>query len=430
MRLLLVAYDFPPIPSPQSLRWAYLARELSRSGHDLQVLSPDLPGYGPGGLPVMPESIRVHRVYPGPFTALLASRQRRRPAPPAEGVFAAGTPAGAGTVRPGLNWKGRSAARFKALLGRWMFPDERAEWAPWARRAFDRLLLEFRPDAVITSHEPANSIALGLRAKKRGYRWIADLGDPVLAPYTPQRWRQRAFELERQVCELADVVTVTSEATRILLHERHGLPLARCAVVTQGYDGAVGPGASTGDGIDFDPARLELLYTGSFYRFRRAGALLDSVLSQPGVRLSVATAEPPPEIVEAASAYPEQVRLLGFVPHRQVLDLQRRCDALVNLANDDPVQVPGKLYEYLGAGVPVLHLGAGGDAASVLLQDTGTGVREPNEHSAIVARLAAWQACKAAGEPLLTPVSMRLVEDYRWDRLAKRMADLCRGEAS
>src|SRR5690606_37156346 len=33
MRVLLIAYEFPPSPSPQSLRWAYLSRELVALGH-------------------------------------------------------------------------------------------------------------------------------------------------------------------------------------------------------------------------------------------------------------------------------------------------------------------------------------------------------------------------------------------------------------
>jgi hypothetical protein len=48
--------------------------------------------------------------------------------------------------------------------------------------------------------------------------------------------------------------------------------------------------------------------------------------------------------------------------------MQRQADVLVNLANQDQAQVPGKFYEYLGAGRPILHLRAAEqDAASILL---------------------------------------------------------------
>ena len=49
--LLPIAYEFPPIPLPQSLRWTRLARELARRGHAVHVLAPDVPGDGPAGCP-------------------------------------------------------------------------------------------------------------------------------------------------------------------------------------------------------------------------------------------------------------------------------------------------------------------------------------------------------------------------------------------
>jgi hypothetical protein len=38
MRILLIAYDYPPLSSPQAIRWYYLSRELARRGVELHVL--------------------------------------------------------------------------------------------------------------------------------------------------------------------------------------------------------------------------------------------------------------------------------------------------------------------------------------------------------------------------------------------------------
>src|SRR5690606_5046885 len=77
MRILLIAYEFPPSPSPQSLRWAYLCRALHRLGPDIDVLTIDLGGESPG-LPELPAGVRVHRTYPGHVRGLVAWRRRRR----------------------------------------------------------------------------------------------------------------------------------------------------------------------------------------------------------------------------------------------------------------------------------------------------------------------------------------------------------------
>lgn len=379
MRLLLIAFDFPPNPSPQSLRWAYLARELAALGHRIHVITADIPGYGPGGLPTIPDSVEVSRVYPGPVDAWLSRR-------PLGGALSADSrsneekgPASVGGGR--LNWKGRWAERLKHLLSLALFPDYRAEWLPWAKRVLLRKLRDFNPDVVITSHEPACSLPLGLLAKKHGFIWLADLGDPVLAPYTARRWRKRAFRLERDVCQRADLISVTSAPFAQLLKERHSVDGARCFVVTQGFDGDHQAGLCP---VPFDPARLELLYTGRFYSFRGAQALLDAVIEVDGVRLTIATPAVPSYLESAAASHPEKFRILGFVSHEEVLSLQRHCDLLINLANDDPVQVPGKIYEYLGAGRPIIHIGGReGDPTVQLVRSLGAGCSVRKESAAI-----------------------------------------------
>jgi hypothetical protein len=445
MRFLLIAYDFPPVPSPQSLRWAYLTRELALAGHDVHVLAPDVDGYGPGGLPELPDTLTIHRVWPGPLTGYLTRRQRRsRPeldAKPAQATISSQSVTAVaplnwkGRLRRrvedrlsawfghGLNWKGHAMEAIKRVLSLALFPDSRAEWQPWARRRLCELLDQYAPDVVISSHEPAMTIELGAVARKKGYLWVADLGDPVLAPYTPWHWRRRAEATERMLCARADLVTVTSDHAREVLRERHGLPDDRCAIVTQGFDDR----AEVSDtAVPFDGDKLELLYTGSFYSFRRIGELLDAVLAVPAVRLSVATVMAPPELVAAARRHPERIRLLGFVPHSQALALQRRCDVLVNLANVNPVQVPGKFFEYLGSGTPILHIGGSqDDVAATLLRRAGGGWCEPNARQNLQARLASLVEAKAH-DGRISPIEGAEfdVTQHSWRNLAQQLVGL------
>lgn len=421
MRVLLVAYEFPPSPSPQSLRWAYLSRELARLGHDVHVMAPDLPE-GPGGLPPLPPEVVVHRCFAGPLMGLLAWRDRRArhsvgvPAgpvvEPAMQSEAARTDMALSSEQTQLNWKGRLFERVKKAVTRGgMFPDSRAEWNPWARRKLRRLCVELRPDALIVSHEPANTVQLGLAATRRmRIPLIADMGDPILAPYTPAQWRRRAFELEAEVCEKAAHITVTCEQARQLLHERHRLPLGRCTVVTQGFDPdvAVAPTPAPDES-------LTLLYTGSFYSFRRSDALLEAVAAVPGLRLDIASVVVPDHVAAAAEAAPERIRLLGFLRHNEVLQRQRASDVLINISNADAVQVPGKLYEYLGAGRPILHLGDGSDPSGRLVELLRRGWSSPNEAEALRMLLARLVETRQAGTLCAgLDLSMDPVERFSW----------------
>lgn len=430
MRILVVAYEFPPSPSPQSLRWAYLARELALLGHDVHVLAPDLPGDG-AGLPRPGQGVLIHRTSPGPIIGFVARRARntagRQPPALLPGQFneAQLQHQVLHKQASGLNWKGRLFQRIKALAGVLQYPDIRGEWIPVARRRLVELVEQLHPAVVVTSHEPASTLALGHQAKRLGIPWVADLGDPVLATYTPRRWRARARATERNAWTGADAVTVTTEATRLLLEQRHGPARGRCVTLPQGYDAGVGHEDNPLAEL-FDPARLELLYTGSFYRFRRPEALVEAVLATPGVRLSIASMQVPESVKVQAARHPDRLRLLGFVRHTDALLLQRAAGVLINIANSDPAQIPGKFHEYLGAGRPILHLGkVSGDHAAELLHRAGAGWVCENDGPMVASALAAlrdaWRSGRLGADLVRNEA---VLQPYRWDSVARIYADL------
>lgn len=442
MRILLIAYEFPPSPSPQSLRWTYLARGLVLAGHEVQVITTE-PAWAVAGLPELPERIRIHRITGGPITSAMAMLTKRQEAKmrirggvgaptapaPAGGTVPAAVPPVVAVRESRLNWKGRLVERLKKLAMHLLFPDTRAEWYFPARKAIDRLIGEFRPDVVVSSHEPATTLELGIHMKRRhGIPWLADLGDPVLADYTPERWHRRALKVERRVMKLADGITVTAPGTRQLLLERHGKPAAGEAgieVLTQGFDDQAGSTAPVSRDF-FDGGLLELLYTGSFYQFRRPDALIDAVLAVPGVRLNVASSAIPDWLRARIEAQPEKFRLLGFMPHVGVLALQRQADVLVNVANDNPCQVPGKIYEYLGARRPILHTGniVEEDVSAALIRERCRGwtCADRGEVEVLLRDLVVRKQAGLLDAGHGLDLSGQIVAEFGWDQLAQRLA--------
>lgn len=442
LNILLIAYEFPPSPSPQSLRWAYLVRELALLGHRIHVLAPEHPGSGEG-MPVLPADVMIHRTFAGPAMGLLnalARRGRRR----TRNMDAAGGSSAHGSRHPAekiasegaptrLNWKGHlhnAFNHYRTLVfhavqrwtSTWFFPDGRAEWYPWAKRRLIHILDEVDVDLVISSHEPATTLTLGLAAHRKGYPWIADLGDPVLAPYTSPKWRERARRLEGEVCVTADQVTVTTAALARLLEQRHGVADGKLAVLTQGFDARTP--LVHGVAEDAGSPQLELLYTGSLYSFRRIGPLLEAVLKTSGIRLSIASISVPEE-VRLASERSSSIRLLGFLSHGDAVERQSRCDVLVNLANDDPCQVPGKFYEYLGAGRPILHIGDGKDAAADLLREVPRGWVCQAESGALGVMLRELKAKALAGKLADSlDLSEQAVRNHGWTAIAAHLDEM------
>lgn len=441
MKILLIAYEFAPSPSPQSLRWIYLSIGLARLGHEVHVLAPDIPDHYGDGLPSLPQSVHVHRCFAGPVNGYWAWRRRQRRSASAERMGGdVETPPATAKVAEKLNWKGvlwhagidlkrRSFEIFTRILAWAVFPDIRGEWEIWAGKRLRRLLKELRPQVVISSHEPATTLRLGLIAQRKGYPWVADMGDPVLAPYTPPRWRRRSLRLEAEVCRRADRITIAAEPARALLLGRHGREEG-VDVITQGFDECriITPAERA---FDSDGVRLDLLYTGSFYSFRTCEVLIQAVLSHPGVRLTLATMNPPDVVKRAAGEFPRSVRLLGFLPHVAALGLQRQADVLVNIGNALPDQVPGKIFEYMGAGKPILHIAAGAnDGSSKILASTGRGIickNDPESLAEVLAKLVGSDDIAADFDLDLSP---QRVSCFSWGSSAARLSAVLESAAA
>lgn len=427
MRILIIAYDYPPIQSPRALRWRYLSRELALRGHEVHVLVPEQGAPGVE-LPQAPGRVVLHRSFPGPFAWLAGTAKRRRLAERAVTLKSAAAPAPAGITH--LNWRGRVVDMVKRLAAMVLFPDIRLEWNPWAHAALRRLLVDVFPDVVITSHEPASTLPLGMAAQRAGFAWVADLGDPVCAAYTPLRWRKRALKLEAKVAVLADHIVVTNQPTCDLLVHRHGGSVDRYTVLPNGYDdrrpcgGIVPEGGSL---LAFEDARLELIYAGRLYGYRDPTSLLQAIALTPGVRLTVVVPDPPADGVAAFSMLGgDQLRVLGPLSHEQVLGFLERADILINFADrGQPVRTPAKLFEYFGIARPILHIHGDDveDAATRLLHGLGRGWLCADDASVLAERLAILQARKKKGV-LHEGLHLAPLADYAHSHLGRRLERL------
>src|SRR5690606_1480345 len=76
VRLLLIAYEFPPSPSPQSLRWLHLVRELVALDVEVHVLTAET--WWPTGSVQPPAGAIVHRAWPGGVASVVALARRWR----------------------------------------------------------------------------------------------------------------------------------------------------------------------------------------------------------------------------------------------------------------------------------------------------------------------------------------------------------------
>jgi glycosyltransferase involved in cell wall biosynthesis len=410
--ILIVTQHAPPSPLVGARRPAALAKELSRRGHVVSVLTSLASGGGP--VPHAAKTVRSRDLLTTRLNWRRGSLQAQQGA------------------RPGPY---REASRLESML----VPDVSAvTWLPFALPRARALATRLRPDCVITTGPPQSAHLVGPIVSRLGAAWIADLRDGWTYD-APHGWASPALaradaRLEAAVLRRAHrVVAVTDPMTRDL-RERLGLD---AVTITNGFDpdDEVAPDA---DGL-VRPDRFTIAYTGRLgVAGRKPQALLEAALELHRRRPDMAR---PLEVVFAGavaeseqhlfsdSRYASVARSVGVLERPRALALQRAADALVVIAAGTAAEsvATGKLFEYLGALRPVLVLGERTEAARIVAR-AGAGLSAPASDPAAVA-----DALEQLLDGALAP-NRDAVAGFTWPALVDRyvavIEDTCRARST
>lgn len=278
-----------------------------------------------------------------------------------------------------------------------------AGWLPRAARACASAIREHRPDAVLTSGPPQQIHWLGLWLKCRyGLAWFADFRDPWYPAGRFDRGRDlaswRVGLQEKAVIRAADLVIANAPAARQTLAETYPRHRAKFVTLPNGYDREVFAALTADRPLRRAGAPLRVVHAGAIYVGRDPRPFLDAVkIVNESIRLDAQFFGPPPETgidltreVETRGLN-DRVTVAGQIPYARALREMVGADVL--LLMDSPgrtVGVPAKLYEYIGAGRPVLALGARGGDLEQVLAESGVSHRiaPPGDPSAIAAALS------------------------------------------
>ncbi len=405
MKVLLIAYEFPPIVAAQSLRWYYLGCELARLGVEMHVVCPDMPAAAPfpGDFP---ENLFIHRTWAGPFVGI-----------PQTWLVKPGQAVSSSDVASGNSLLLKLYSLLRKGLNQLLYPDVRTEWYPFARRKIKQLMQEHEFDLLVSSHEPGVDLLLGLWARRRfNLPWLVDLADPLRTPYSPG-WRSRLdLRVEARVLRAADRVLVTTENVVDLLCERHGEEArARFHVVSQGFSLRRQEISQVQERND----SLKLLFTGNFYqKFRNPENLAKAMMSLAHESIELSVVGDNTAFLDMFAG--SNSKFFGKRDHFECLRLQQASDVLINLGNEQNYQLPGKVYEYLGSGRPILHIRMGrSDPAADLIERLGAGLVVRDDARAIESALRRLGGLFETGQ-LRTAFSVEkgLVEKYSWEKNA------------
>jgi hypothetical protein len=362
----------------QSIRWAHLSKELIKKGNKVDVLTIKLPSYYGDGLYLV-QGASIHRTYPGPVQDLFfrtkatlrvedKSYQEKWGSLPHQFLR-------------------RCYDALRKSMNLVLIPDLRTEWFPFAIPQLLRLMNKNHYDIVISSHEPGVDHLLGLVAKAvyKTY-WIGDFSDPMLTFYTPKVRRPVDKRVQGVLLRKMDRILVTNQRLKEnFLAQYPSLRRDRITVLTQGFDYEFW---KEKDVTRIYRKKLRLVYTGTFYRGERDPSELFRALGkiqEKDVELIIAGRND--DFVADArrlGLLGNKVTFLGYLRYEDSIRVQNEGDVLVHIGNKSQNQVPGKIYEYLGARKPILAIFKNPDDESKdLILRLGRGVVTPDESSKI-----------------------------------------------
>jgi hypothetical protein len=274
----------------------------------------------------------------------------------------------------------RAVIAYRSVIS---IPDSQAGWIRPALRAGRELSRHWTPDLIYSTALPFSSHVVAARLARATQRpWVGEYRDLFTGnPYSDLwRLRNRLDEsIERRVMASASaIVAVTPEMTENLARF-HGKP---SATVLNGFDPADLAAAPDLSG-ELDRTKVNIVYTGIIYPGRRDPTVLLEALRRLGpdrhrfeVRFYGHSLEPAAEAARRLGV-DDVVRIGKPVPYLSSLGLQKAADILLLLLWDSPLErgvLTGKIFEYAGAGRPVLSLGCEDGAAAALVRNRRLGI--------------------------------------------------------
>jgi glycosyltransferase involved in cell wall biosynthesis len=331
---------------------------------------------------------------------------------------------------------GSTYAGLRRLSDWWLFPDAYAGWASRALSAASGRIAAGGIDAVLTTSPPDSVHLAGLALKRRfGLPWVADFRDPWVGLHfrnPPTAWhRARHARAERAVLEGADRVLTASRTHLDTLGARSDarVPPERAIHLPNGFE----PEAPGANEVTADAEAFTLVFTGTLSQMSDTEVFLEALhellARRPEARRRVRARMVGPyqaEYADRATALGLTgiVTFLGTRPHAESRALQRGADALLLWKpRGYPTMVPGKLYEYLDAGRPILGVLEEGDEAAAMVRRAGGELVAPGDRMALAAaierRYLAW---KEGARP--APSRPEWVATHARPALAARLASV------
>ena len=378
--VLIVAFRFPPSAVSGTFRSLGFVRHLANRGWEQQVLtineslneSPDATL-----LAKLPDNVSVIRSgVMDPFQVWARSKAKFKKG-------GAGFPGKPETKPVPTEVGTKNHSSFKDTLTHFLkTPDNQIGWFFPALFKFFKLS---KPDLIYSSAPPFTSHLIAVAFKKI---WrvplVCDFRDPwldnpfrTIRPGWVEKWEQK---LENRVIQYADIIIVNTQPVAAAMAARHPEAHSRIHVITNGYDPE--DFSNINPFRDIEEAKFLLLHAGSLYGQRDPREFLkglhSSIYENGCKNIKV-------QLIGPAQGYSgmslaehvkelqleEYVDLIDSIPHQEALQRMKGADMLLLFSQGTNLQVPAKIYEYMGLGKGIFAINEPDSATTHIMEGFG-----------------------------------------------------------
>ncbi|MGN1211059.1 MAG: glycosyltransferase [Candidatus Cryptobacteroides sp.] len=430
-RVLVISYYWPPSGGSGVQRWVKFSKYLPSQGWQPVVYTPENPELTARdeslAADVSPETEIVRRPILEPYGIWHAIRGARKGGESGkEGAKTEVNP-----INAGKKSFGQRVAMW--IRGNLFIPDPRCLWVNPSVRFLKKYLKE-HPVDIIVSTGPPHSMHLIARklSHATGLPWVADFRDPWTRMFYFKHLHLGKFALKKHIKlekDVLDGATRVIAVSPLVKKEFEQMTSTPVELITNGFDESDIECAPKDDNGFFN-----ITHTGLFASDGNPDVLWkvlsdlcasDAAFSRKlRIRLVGKTDR---DIIDSIrdAGLGECLTDLGYRPHAEAVKEQKNASLLILPLRKEPeykATLPGKLFEYLASGRPILGIGQKDGAMAAIVADTATGeMTDWDEYDRMKAYvLLVWNAFREGRNP----ISPKNIERYSRKELTVRLATL------
>ena len=377
-KVLIITYYWPPSGGSGVQRWLKFVKYLPQWGWEPFVFTPENPSFAIRDesllkdIPLEAEVIRfpIWEPYESFFKL--------------SGVLGKKSSAADLVNTKNKSWFQKISTFIRANF---LIPDPRLFWVRPSVKFLDDFLRENDIRTIITTGPPHSIHLIGYKLKKKNpsRRWLADFRDPwsewgLLDSLNVSKLARKVHrKLEAKVLSTADeIITITPFYVR----KFESLSQRRVRLITNGYDE--------------DDFKSLLIEPTDKFVIRHVGIINERCDPRPFMAIIEKLISNDPDFksllhIDYVGEVHSQIKEFVFsspllractsftpsVPHQQLIPMYGRSTLLLLILTgykDAEGYLPGKLFEYLATGLPILGVGPEDGDAAGLLASSGAGI--------------------------------------------------------